>query len=356
MKRKRIIRAVSVGMAVTMLAGMLLTGCEKDSEPKETLTVFNYSEYIDPAVLDMFEDETGIEIKYEEGVTPEDMYTKYSAGVIDYDLICTTDYMIEKLINEGELQKIDTSSWEYAENIGDKYWDFAKTFDPENVYALPYFWGTVGILYNTKEVSEPVDSWEVLFNGEYAGEIIMQNSMRDSYMVALKYLGYSLNTTDENEIKEAQELLLNQKKDVSAYLVDEVRDEVVAGNAIMGVVYSGEAYLGQEYNPDLAYVVPKEGSNIWLDCWAVTKDCKNPEAAQKFLDFLCREDIAMMNFEYIYFSTPNEAVIDALDDEMRNNPALVPDDSKLENCEVCRETDANTLQLFNDYWKELKAK
>lgn len=335
--------------------GILTAGCGNSQETKGTLTVFNYGEYMDPAVLDIFYDETGIEVKYEEALTPEEMYTKYKAGAIEYDLLCSTDYMIQKLIKEGELQEIDIDSMENAANIGDKYWEFSETFDPGNKYTIPYFWGTVGILYDKTKVNGPVDSWDALFNGEYSGEIIMQNSMRDTLSVALKALGYSLNSNDENEIRQAYRLLEKQKPDVQAYLVDEARDEVVAGNAALALVYSGEAYLGKEYNPDLEYVVPKEGSQVWLDSWGVTKNCKNPETAEQFLDFLCREDIAQMNFEYIYYSTPNEAVIDALSEEERADETLVPAEAATENCEVCIQQESEIVGLENELWKELKA-
>ena len=310
---------------------------------------------MDPDVLDQFTEETGIEVKYEEALTPEEMYTKYKSGAIEYDLLCSTDYMLQKLISEGELQEIDIDALENKENIGDKYWEFSKAFDPDNNYTVPYFWGTLGILYDTTKVKEPVDSWNVLFNGEYSGEIVMQNSMRDMFMLALKALGYSLNSSDEKELKEAQELLLKQKPDVQAYLVDEARDEVVAGNATMAVVYSGEAYLGHQYNENLAYVIPKEGSNVWLDSWCVTKYCDNMDAAQKFLDFLCREDIAQKNFEYIYYSTPNEAVIESLSEEDRADEALVPSDDATKDCEVSLMTDEKTTDFMNELWKELKA-
>lgn len=346
--------AIVVMFCMALLAAGLLSGCGKKAE-KETLTVFNYGEYMDPVMIEQFTKETGIEIKYEEALTPEDMYTKYKAGAIDYDLLCTSDYMLQRLINEGEAVPIDIASMENAGNIGDKYWEFSKAFDPENKYTVPYFWGTVGILYDTTKVHGPIDSWDVLFNGEYKNDIIMQNSMRDSYMVALKYLGYSLNTDNEAEIREAQDLLIKQKPDVEAYLVDEARDEVVAGNAAMAVVYSGEAYLGHEYNENLEYCIPKEGSNVWLDSWCVTKKCKNVKNAEKFLDFLCREDVANVNFEYIYYSTPNEAVIEGLDEEDRNNPSLVPTDDATENCEVCTQASPEVTELMNNLWKELKA-
>ena len=349
-------RIVCFMMAAVMACSGVLTGCgSKKTEVTDTLTVFNYGEYMDPDVLDQFTEETGIEVKYEEALTPEEMYTKYKSGAIEYDLLCSTDYMLQKLISEGELQEIDIDALENKENIGDKYWEFSKAFDPDNNYTVPYFWGTLGILYDTTKVKEPVDSWNVLFNGEYSGEIVMQNSMRDMFMLALKALGYSLNSSDEKELKQAQELLLKQKPDVQAYLVDEARDEVVAGNATMAVVYSGEAYLGHQYNENLAYVIPKEGSNVWLDSWCVTKYCDNMDAAQKFLDFLCREDIAQKNFEYIYYSTPNEAVIESLSEEDRADEALVPSDDATKDCEVSLMTDEKTTDFMNELWKELKA-
>jgi len=354
MKKKLVVSVLTCALAGVSI----LSGCGKTSgveKTGETLTVFNYSEYLDPDMLELFTEETGIEIKYEEATTPEELYTKYISGGIDYDLICSSDYMIQRLINEGEVQSVDFASMEYETNIGQKYWDFSKAFDPNNEYALPYFWGTIGILYDTTKVDAPIDSWDVLFNGDYAGQVIMQDSMRDTFMITLKALGYSLNTSSEDEIREAADLLKAQKPDVEAYLVDEARDEVVAGNATMAVVYSGEAYLGHEYNNDLAYVIPKEGSNVWIDSWVVTKRCQNTDAAAKFLDFLCREDVAAKNFEYIYYSTPNEAVIAGLDEELLNDPSVVPTDDSTANCEVCTMADPEITNLYNDLWKEIKA-
>ena len=331
-------------------------GCAGQTQAENNvLTIFNYSEYLEPEMIKQFTRETGIEIKYEEATTPEEMYTKYSSGAISYDLLCTSDYMVKRLIDEGQAQPVDFASMENYKNIDPKFVKLSESFDPGNKYALPYFWGTVGILYNTKKVKEPVDSWDVLFNGDYSGQIIMQDSMRDSFMVALKYLGYSLNTTDENEIREAAELLKNQKDDVESYLVDEARDEVVAENAVMAVIYSGEAYLGNTYNPDLEYVIPKEGSNLWIDSWIVTKNCKNMDAAQKFLDYLCRTDVANANFEYIYYSTPVKTVVDEMDEELKNNVAVVPTDESVKGCEIYEALDEKTTSLYNDLWKEIKS-
>ncbi len=357
MKKKITAFLLAGCMISTILSGCGSARGTTEAVPKtgETLTVFNYSEYLDPEMLELFTAETGIEVKYEEATTAEELYTKYKSGGISYDLVCTADYMVKRLIDEGEAAPVDFSSMKNSSNINSKFWDFNKAIDPEGTYALPYFWGTIGILYDTTKVKGDIDSWDVLFNGDYAGEIIMQDSMRDTFMITLKYLGHSLNTTDESEIREAADLLKKQKPDVEAYLVDEARDEVVAGNAAMAVVYSGEAFLGHLYNPDLKYVVPKEGSNVWIDSWIMTKNCANKEAAQKFMDFLCRPDVAKANFEFIYYSTPNDAVINDLDDELKNDPAIIPSDESVANCEVCTQVDDTTTELYNELWKELKA-
>lgn len=184
----------------TIAAAAFSNGCGKKSE--NTLTVLNYGKYIEPEVLEMFEEETGIKVDYEEYITPENMYTKYKAGAIDYDLICTSDYMVEKLIKEGQVLPMNYDNIPLAQNLDEAYFDFSKSFDPETKYSLPYFFGTVGILYNTEMVDESkVDSWDILWDKDYEGQIIMPDSVRDAFMVALKRLGYSINTTDEEQLR-----------------------------------------------------------------------------------------------------------------------------------------------------------
>ncbi len=339
---------------LTVAPVMILTGCGGGNE-KESLTVFNYGMYIDMNVLEQFTEETGIEIKYEEAPTPEELYTKYKSGAIQYDVLCTSEYMLQRLIEEGELKEIDFSTMEHTANIGDTYWAMLKSFDPENKYVMPYFWGTVGILYDKEKIGKELDSWEVLFDGSYADDFIMQNSMRDAYMIALKYLGYSMNTTDENELKEAQKLLIAQKDDVSAYLVDEVRDEVIAGNASLGVVYSGEAFYAYEEDPRFSYCIPREGTNIWIDCWGMTKDCKNEENAKKFLDFLCRDDIAKANYDEVKYASPIRSLSENLTESEKNSDAINPSPEKLENCEIYTKLPQETTDLLSNLWKELKA-
>lgn len=330
-------------------------GCSKKDSPN-TLTVLNYGKYIEPEILDMFEEETGIKVEYEEYITPENMYTKYKAGAIDYDLICTSDYMIEKLINEGEVLELNFSNIPLTEHLDKTYFDFCKSFDPDNRYTLPYFFGTVGILYNKEMVDESkVDSWNILWDESYSGKIIMADSVRDSFMVAEKRLGYSLNTTDDDKLREAQNLLIEQKPLVYSYLVDEAQDEMIAENAAMAVVYSGEAGLALEYNDKLAFSVPKEGSNMWIDAWFMPKSAKHIENAEKFLNFLCREDIARLNFDYVYYATPNMQVKESLDTELQENTTIFPPKETLDNCEVLKPLDDETTMRYNLYWKEIKS-
>lgn len=349
---KKLLLAAVLGLA------FFLFGCsaaKESAKEDNSLVVFNYGDYVDVETLHMFEEETGIQVKYEEYITPEDMYTKYQSGAIDYDLICTSDYMIEKMIQEGEAQKIDTSKMEYMNNIGQRYLDFCKAFDKDNSYAVPYLWGTVGILYNQKMIREEIDSWSVLWDEKYKNQIIMQNSMRDAFMVPLKWMGYSLNTQEEEQLKEAHHLLKEQKPLVEAYLVDETKDAMISGDAAIGVIYSGDATVAIEANEDLVYTVPKEGTNIWFDCWMIPKSAKHKKEAEKFIDFMNRPDIARMNFDYIWYGTPNTAVYDELDEETKADPTIFPDDATLNKCEVYQYLGEKMDTFYSQMWKELKA-
>ncbi len=348
-------KKISVFAALFFVSALAI-GCGSSPDNKETLTVLNYGKYFDPEALKLFEEETGIQVEYEEYESPEEMYTKYKAGSIDYDLLCTSDYIIQKLIDEGEVLEMKHENIDEYKNIDANIIDASSAFDPDHKYTIPYFYGTVGILYNTDEVdAAETNTWDVLWNDKYSGKIIMENSVRDCFLVPLKQLGYSLNTTDEKELKEALQKLLDQKPLIYAYFVDETGDEMAAGNASLAVTYSGEAAYAQSLSDNLAYSVPKEGSNLWIDSWFLPKTCKNQENAEKFLNFLCREDIAKMNFDYVYYATPNTAVYDNLDDETKNDKTIFPDSSVLDNCEVYLSLDEEGTNLYNQLWKELKS-
>lgn len=357
--RRKFVQYAAAGFAVMLVVVSIFYSAEYlfagDTGSNE-IYVYNWGEYIDPEVLDMFESETGITVNYEEFETNEEMYTIIAKGARTYDVICPSDYMVQKMIENNLLAKINYDNIPNIKNIGSQYMESAKGFDPENEYCVPYCWGTVGIMYNKKMVDEPIDSWSVLFDSKYKNQILMQNSVRDAYCVALSYLGYSINTLNEDELKEATDLLIRQKPLVQAYVVDQVRDKMIKNAAAIGVIYSGEAIYMQRENEDLEYVIPKEGSNVWIDGWVIPKNCKNKEGAEAFINFLCRPDIALMNFEYITYSTPNEAARELIEDEeIRNSVIAFPDAEELENCEVYNYLGSDGDKLYDKYWTKVGA-
>ncbi|QNM10417.1 extracellular solute-binding protein [Wansuia hejianensis] len=355
--KKRILgRVVPLLLILTIVAGGFYYSGRKISAGNNQVIVYNWGEYIDPEVLSLFEEETGIQVIYEEYETNEIMYPKIKSGAVAYDAVCPSDYMIQKMIDNGLLAKINWDNIPNIENIGEIYLDKSREFDQYNEYSVPYCWGTVGILYNKTMVSNPVDSWRILWESQYKDSILMQDSVRDAFAVSLKYLGYSLNTTNIQELKEAQELLVTQKPLVQAYVIDQVRDKMIGNEAALGVIYSGEAIYTQMENPDLEYVIPKEGSNVWIDSWVIPKNAKHKENAEKFINFLCRPDIALMNFEYITYSTPNTAARELIEDpEIRNSHIAFPDDSELERCETFHFLGNEAEEIYNQLWREVKS-
>ncbi len=353
MKKKSVLLFI-----VPVLAAMLLTGCTgSDTAGKNgKLYVYNWGEYIDPDVITSFEEETGIKVVYDMFESNEVMYAKVAQDDSAYDVICPSDYMIQKLADKGLIQELDFSRLPDARaNIGQQYWKSSEEFDPGNKYSVPYCWGTVGILYNRKMVKEPVDSWNILWDPKYKGQILMQDSVRDAFMVALKKNGYSMNTLNEDELKKATQDLIDQKPLVQAYVVDQVRDKMIGNEAALGVIYSGEAIYTKRENPDLEYVIPKEGTNVWIDSWVVTKKARNRDNAMKWIDYMCRDDIALKNFDYITYSTPNiKAQKEIEDDDIRNSPVAFPDLSRL-NTETYHYLGTEGDRLYNDYWLEVKS-
>ena len=350
-------RVVPALLVLVVVAGGFFYSSKSKSSASEQVIVYNWGEYIDPEVIDMFEEETGITVVYEEFETNESMYPKVQAGAVSYDIVCPSDYMIQRMIENDLLAEINFDNIPNLKYIGEQYMEQSKSFDPENQYSVPYCWGTVGILYNKTMVDEPIDSWSILWNEKYADQILMQNSVRDAFGIALKYCGYSLNSTDLDELEEAKSLLLEQKPLVQAYVVDQVRDKMISGEAAIGVIYSGEAIYTQSENPDLEYVIPKEGSNVWIDSWVIPKNAKNKENAEAFINFLCRPDIAKMNFDYITYSTPNTAARDLIeDDAIRNSTIAFPDSSELERCETYKYLGTKFDEIYNELWREIKSK
>jgi spermidine/putrescine-binding protein len=356
---KKIVSLVLAGV----LPAALLTGCGGSSSDTGTTTasagevvVYNWGEYLDPDILEDFEAETGIKVVYDEFETNEIMYPKIETGAVSYDVVCPSDYMIQKMIENDLLQELDKDNIPNLSNIDEEYLKWAEEFDPGNKYSVPYCWGTVGILYNKTMVDEEIDSWSVLWDEKYADNILMQDSVRDAMMVALKSLGYSMNTTDEDEIAQATELLIEQKPLVQAYVIDQVRDKMIGNEAAIGVIYSGEAIYTQRENPDLEYVIPKEGSNLWIDGWVIPKNAKNKENAEAFINYMCDPEVALKNFEYITYSTPNKAARELIEDEdIRNSTIAFPTSDMTANCETYQYLGDEMDNLYTEYWNKVKS-
>lgn len=348
---------------VLLLCGVLavfsLTGCGSDNSGQNgEVYVYNWGEYIDPDTISMFEEETGIKVVYDEFDTNEAMYPKVAAGSSAYDVICPSDYMIKKMMDNDLLQELNFDNMPNAKaNIGAQYYDQAAAFDPDNSYCVPYCWGTVGILYNKTMVDGPVTSWSILWDEKYKDNILMQDSVRDAFMVALKLNGYSMNTLDPAKLETAKNALIEQKPLVQAYVIDQVRDKMIGGEAALGVIYSGEAIYTQRENADLEYVVPEEGTNVWIDGWVIPKNAPNTANAEKFIDFMCRGDIALKNFEYITYSTPNtEAQKLIEDEEIKNSKVAFPNLSEYSNLETFTYLGEEGDELYNNLWKEVMSK
>ncbi len=357
MKKHRMTHIRQTITALALLLSAALCGCGSDKGANGQVIVYNWGEYIDPETLRMFEEETGIKVIYDEFETNESMYPKVESGAVAYDIACPSDYMISRMIENGMLAEINYDHIPNAKrNIGSQYYEQSRGFDPENKYAIPYCWGTVGILYNQTMVDEPITRWAQLWDEKYADNILMQDSVRDAFMVAEKLNGDSMNTLDTGELEAAKNLLIEQKPLVQAYVVDQVRDKMIGGEAAIGVIYSGEAIFTQKENPDLVYVIPEEGTNVWIDSWVILKNAPNKENAEKFIDFMCREDVALMNFDYITYSTPNVAARDLIEDEdIKNSEIAFPDLSQYDNLETYVYLGEEGDYLYNELWKEVKA-
>ncbi|MEW4412303.1 ABC transporter substrate-binding protein [Clostridium sp. AN503] len=370
-------RVFALSLAVLTAASTLLSGCgggPEGSMPPDgsggdsgsnELFVYNWGEYIDEDVISQFEEETGIKVVYDLFETNEEMYPVIEAGAVNYDVVCPSDYMIQKMRENDLLAELNFDNIPNADQIDPAYMEMSRTFDPENKYSVPYCWGTVGILYNTKRLEElgvePPTSWEDLWDERLSGEILMQDSVRDAFMVALKKDGYSMNSTSEEELELAKQDLIDQKPLVQAYVIDQVRDKMIGGEAAVGVIYSGEMLyiqeevenLGLDYN--LEYVLPEEGTNLWLDSWVIPKNARNKENAEKWIDFLCRPEIAKANFEYITYPTPNKGALELLDEDVRNNKSVFPDMDSLTNSEVYMYLGDDVDAIYNNLWKEVKS-
>ncbi|MEG0048247.1 MAG: spermidine/putrescine ABC transporter substrate-binding protein [Clostridia bacterium] len=318
------------------------------------VTVYNWEEYINPEAIKLFEQETGITVNMTYFTTNEDMMVQVRNSPSSFDVVMPSDYCIERFVTEGLLEEINLENIPNYTNI-DPYFK-AQYYDPDEKYTVPYMWGTVGICYNKTMITEPITSWSILFDDANKDNVFMLDSIRDSMGIALKYLGYSMNTRNPLEMNAAKELLIDQKRRgiVKAYQVDETKDKMVNNEAALALMWNGDAMYAISLNENLAYAIPDEGSNIWVDAMVIPKGAKNKENAEKFINFMCRPDIAKMNFDEIWYSTPNSETIKLLGDEYVNNPTLNPSQEAKDRCEFFHDME-DVIKVYNAMWTEIKS-
>ena len=265
-----------------------------------------------------------------------------------------SDYIIERMIAKDLLAEINYDNVPNFEQIIDKLRN--PDYDPENKYSVPYMWGTVGILYNKDMIPEPNQSWSILWDTQYQKNVFMLDSYRDSMGITLKYLGYSMNSREVPELMAAKDKLIEQKQSgvVKAYQVDETKDKMVAGEAALALMWSGDAQYAIDLNDHLDYFVPSEGSNIWVDGAVILKSARNKENAEKFINFLCRPDIAQKNCEAIWYSSPNTGAIELMGEEYTSNTVMNPSEEDIANCEYFNDIDEGFLAVYNALWQEVK--
>ncbi|NME83071.1 spermidine/putrescine ABC transporter substrate-binding protein [Clostridium sp. SM-530-WT-3G] len=352
MKKFKTLGALALSSLLTL---SLFSGCGKSetSTSDDVVYFYNCGDYIDEDLLTKFTEETGIKVDYSTYDTNEIMYQKVKSTPGTYDLVVPSDYMIQKMIKEDMLEKLDFNNIPNYKYISEEFKNLE--YDPDNEYSVPYMWGTIGIIYNPDIVTDPVDSWDILWNTNYANkQVIMFDSMRDSLGIALKKLGYSMNSTDPNEIEAATQALIEQKRTMDPlYYVDEVKDKMITEEAAIAPVWSGDAAYIMSENPKLKFVLPKEGTNKWFDAMAIPKGAKHKENAEKLINFLCDPENALQNVEYIEYSTPNEAAYEMLDDEVKNDESFYPPQSILDKCEVFVDLNKD-LRLYDDAWMKVK--
>ncbi len=348
--------------AVSFAESSPLTDTEIQEKYKElagtSINVYNWGEYISDGsegamnVNEEFEKLTGIKVNYTTYDTNEAMYTKLKSGGAVYDIVIPSDYMVERLLNEGYLQKINFDNIPNYKNIMEEY--KGLYYDPENEYSVPYNVGMVGVIYNKSMVKGEPSSWSLMWDEDYKGQILQFNNPRDGFATAMFMLGIDVNTQDEAEWQEAYRTLIEQKGVVQSYVSDEIFNKMEAGDAAIAAYYAGDYLLMKENNPDLEFFYPEEGTNIFVDAICIPKSSQNKEAAELYINFLLSEEVALANAEYLYYATPNSAVLNNENYSLKDNQILYPDKENMPKVQYYHNLDQETLSLMTSLWSELK--
>lgn len=350
-------RFLTIALACLLLMGLALPVSAAEPDSSVTLNVYNWGEYIDPTVNDLFTEETGIKVNYKNFTDNESMYAVLDSGAAIYDVIVPSDYMIGKLINEGKLAKLDFTNIPNMSQINPSLLN--PSYDPQNEYSVPYTWGTIGIFYNTKYVDE-ADlqlGWDLLWSEKYSGRIFTFDNPRDAFGIALLKCGFSLNTLDLNEWNTAYDALRAQKPVLHQYVMDQVYDKMINEEAWIAPYYAGDGIVmmdEEEGNPAIDFFVPTTGTNLFVDALCVPVDSPHKREAEEYINFLCRTDIALLNAEYIGYSTPQEEARAQLDPEIGENEKFYPPESVLQKAEMYITLPETVSAHMDTLWMKLK--
>lgn len=355
---KKILSLMIALCVVTMPILLVWAQTDVESLKGTTLYVYNWGEYISDGSDDSlsvnkeFEDRYGIKVVYDTFENNEVMYSKIKGGGVNYDVLLPSDYMIERMISEKMLQKLDFANIPNYKYIDAKY--KGLPYDPQDEYSVPYSVGMIGLIYNTKKVTQAPTGWSALWDNQYNKEILMINNPRDAFAIAHSILGISYNTTDEADWKAGAEKLKQQKAVVQAYVNDEVFNKMESGEAALAPYYAGDFLTMQENNPDLAFVYPSEGVNAFVDAMCIPTNAQNKAAAELYINFMQSPEIALANAEYIYYASPNTAVLANEDYSLKDNEIIYPDDASKLKTEIFSNLPQATLKLMSSLWDEVK--
>lgn len=348
---KRLFKLLSLSMCIVII-GIFFTGCSKNYS--EEINFFNYGENIDEETIKAFEKKYGIKVNIETFDDMEAMYQKVSSGGVKYDVVLVSDALMPRMIKNNLVQELNKDNIPNISQMDEEYLNLE--IDPGNKYSVPYMFGTVGLIYNKDVVKEEVDSWDILWDEKYKDKIFMFDTYRDTLGVALKKLGYSLNSTDPKEIEEAKELLLSQRELVDPiYGVDNGTVMIPAGESDINMIWSGEGLNLQDENPNLVYVVPKEGANFWIDSLCIPTNAKNVEGAEKFINFVSDKESALRIADEIGYTTPNKEARLEQPESVRNNPNAYMPKEIMDRCEIYVDLSKDVKRLYDDAWLEIKS-
>jgi len=356
---KRVINLIV--LCVVAVGLLFIAGCSEETAPiagddgpelAAFINVFNWGEFSDPQVRAIFTQETGIRVNYDNYASNEEMYQRIRAGGADFDVLFPSDYMIERMINQEMLARLNWDNIPNAEHIDERFW--YMPFDPQNLYSVPYMWGTFGIMYNTTMVHEPVTSWSILWNPIYTNQIFMYDASRDTMGAALRFLGFSLNSTNIDEVHAARDILIEQRPLVRAFSGDQIKGWMIMGDGALSTVFSGDAVWARQDNPDLNFAIPVEGTQLFLDSMVIPATSSRQLEAEMFINFMTRPDIAYLNTTYVMYSTTNATTFEMLPDYMRNCQIYWPPDEYFYRLEAFADL-GDFKAEFEQAWTEVLA-